>query len=442
MKLISRLLLYIFHELCSLIGGALVIIGILFPFNASGIVNVRNGETFTRDIFGLPIPEPPLWVSNIPLLAGPLSFISKFFSLHGLAVLGVASILWVTGITIYSKGSKNATQQKEAKKLTKDSSDRLIMTSEELNKVADQIGEAMVKNLQYHTTHDDENLSETPAKTLPERARAKYTEAFLKAGISHLLVIKDRPGMVTQIINPPYPRPPLERMTKEELEKTADQVGQAMVKNLQYHTTHDEIKNDRDVANSGDTTELAANDQKPPQNHTKRLVSLISTEGKTKEQIKLEAKRTYQKFLQSSQQKPQESPQPQSSEDGMTDKEFQDLADQLGQAMVKNLQHNTTHDDMNTASIEEKLAKLDKEYPFVPSTNAGRLFSMVRRMKAEKEMGIPINYRSSRIISVNLPLKESKKANEMSEQEWESFYKNLSEQLEMGYPELYRKAVG
>ena len=83
--------------------------------------------------------------------------------------------------------------------------------------------------------------------------------------------------------------------------------------------------------------------------------------------------------------------------------------------------------------VKKQLAKLNKEYPLVPHTNAGRLFSTVRRMKAEKETGIPINYRSGFAISV----KTGKSANKMTEQEWENFYKDLSEALKRDYPELY-----
>ena len=45
-------------------------------------------------------------------------------------------------------------------------------------------------------------------------------------------------------------------------------------------------------------------------------------------------------------------------------------------------------------NIEEQLRTLDEKYPLVPYTHAGRLFSTVRRMKAEKEMGIPIEHRT------------------------------------------------
>lgn len=85
--------------------------------------------------------------------------------------------------------------------------------------------------------------------------------------------------------------------------------------------------------------------------------------------------------------------------------------------------------------IKEKLTKLNKEYPLVPHTGAGRLSSMVRRMKAEKEMGIPINYRLGAAISVET----GKAANKMTEQEWEKFYKDLCDQLKRDYPELYQR---
>jgi hypothetical protein len=89
--------------------------------------------------------------------------------------------------------------------------------------------------------------------------------------------------------------------------------------------------------------------------------------------------------------------------------------------------------DKDTPSLEERLAKIDKEFPLVPHTGAGRLSSSVRRMKAEKEMHIPINLRSGFAISA----KTGKAADKMTEQEWEAFYKDMCEQLRRDYPELY-----
>lgn len=85
--------------------------------------------------------------------------------------------------------------------------------------------------------------------------------------------------------------------------------------------------------------------------------------------------------------------------------------------------------------IKKLLAKLNKKYPLVPHTGAGRLFSMVRRMKAEKKLGIPISFRSGFAISVET----GEVANEMTKRKWENFFKNLCEQLKKDYPELYNR---
>jgi hypothetical protein len=82
-----------------------------------------------------------------------------------------------------------------------------------------------------------------------------------------------------------------------------------------------------------------------------------------------------------------------------------------------------------------QLEKLAKENPLVPHTDAGRTFSMVRRMKAEKKMGIPITLRSGFAISTE----NGKAANAMSEEEWEEFYDALSKHLRRNYPGLYAR---
>jgi S-ribosylhomocysteine lyase LuxS involved in autoinducer biosynthesis len=86
-------------------------------------------------------------------------------------------------------------------------------------------------------------------------------------------------------------------------------------------------------------------------------------------------------------------------------------------------------------AVKKLLDKLNEKYPLVPHTGAGRLFSMVRRMKAESELKIPMGLRTGFGISVET----GKAANEMTEQEWEKFYKDLRGQLEKEYPELYSK---
>ncbi len=84
-------------------------------------------------------------------------------------------------------------------------------------------------------------------------------------------------------------------------------------------------------------------------------------------------------------------------------------------------------------TLKNQLETLAKEYPLILHTEAGRTFSMVRRMKAEKTMGIPINLRSGFAIST----KTGKAANAMAEEEWEEFYSALSERLGDDHPELY-----
>jgi hypothetical protein len=54
---------------------------------------------------------------------------------------------------------------------------------------------------------------------------------------------------------------------------------------------------------------------------------------------------------------------------------------------------------MDKKTLEDELEKLSKEYPLELHTEARRIFSMVRRMNAEKKMGIPISFRSGFAIS-------------------------------------------
>ena len=82
-----------------------------------------------------------------------------------------------------------------------------------------------------------------------------------------------------------------------------------------------------------------------------------------------------------------------------------------------------------------QLEKLARENPLVSYTDAGRTFSMVRRMKAEKKMRVPISLRSGFAIST----KNGKAANAMTEDEWEEFYDALSEYLRRDYPDLYAR---
>jgi hypothetical protein len=90
---------------------------------------------------------------------------------------------------------------------------------------------------------------------------------------------------------------------------------------------------------------------------------------------------------------------------------------------------------MDKQKLEDQVEMLDKEYPLVLHTDAGRTFSTVRRMKTEKTMGLPISLRAGSAISVET----GKAANEMTEDEWEEFYYALSERLNRDYPHLYKR---
>ena len=85
--------------------------------------------------------------------------------------------------------------------------------------------------------------------------------------------------------------------------------------------------------------------------------------------------------------------------------------------------------------IEKLVRMLNEKFPLTPHTNAGRLFTTVRRMKAEKEHGIPVNRRTGFAISVE----KGKPANELEESKWEAFYSSLCDQLKRDYPELFKE---
>ena len=61
-----------------------IISGITFLLIHSFIVTRSSNEDFARDIFGFPIPHPPVWTSYIPFVGSILGFVFEFFSFHGL----------------------------------------------------------------------------------------------------------------------------------------------------------------------------------------------------------------------------------------------------------------------------------------------------------------------------------------------------------------------
>lgn len=86
-------------------------------------------------------------------------------------------------------------------------------------------------------------------------------------------------------------------------------------------------------------------------------------------------------------------------------------------------------------SLKRALKKLDEDYPIVSHTRAGRLSSTVRRMKAEKEQGIPISCRTGRTILTT----NGRRLSDLTEVEWEETFAALSTALEQSYPEMYRQ---
>lgn len=78
---------------------------------------------------------------------------------------------------------------------------------------------------------------------------------------------------------------------------------------------------------------------------------------------------------------------------------------------------------------------LDAPTPLVPHTAAGRLFSSVRRMKAEKEQALPVNRRTGFVVEATT----GKPANALTEAEWDDLYETLCRRLKHEYPDLHQR---
>ena len=89
----------------------------------------------------------------------------------------------------------------------------------------------------------------------------------------------------------------------------------------------------------------------------------------------------------------------------------------------------------NENSKAELLNKLNKDFPTTIHTGIGALYTTVRRMKAEKELNLPIAWRIGSAISVET----GKRGNEMNELEWNKFYKDLCENLKRDYPSMHKR---
>lgn len=89
----------------------------------------------------------------------------------------------------------------------------------------------------------------------------------------------------------------------------------------------------------------------------------------------------------------------------------------------------------NFYSLEKRTENIMKECVLIPYTRSSRLFSSVRRMKAEKELNVPFSRRTGFVIST----KTGNRTNEMAEEEWEKFYEALSNELKTDYPDIYAR---
>jgi hypothetical protein len=86
-------------------------------------------------------------------------------------------------------------------------------------------------------------------------------------------------------------------------------------------------------------------------------------------------------------------------------------------------------------SFEDRRDKILNEYVLIPHTRSSRLYSTVRRMKAEKELAVPFDQRNGFVISTGTGLR----TNEMAKKEWEGFYEALSNELKTDYPDIYAR---
>jgi len=105
-------------KLFQILGGAFIVSGLLFLLIHNNIFTISPDESFARDLFGLPIPNPPLWVSNVPRFGWGIGIIFEYFSIHGLAGITVTGFLFFIGgvfINIADKkdGKRNKQQEVE-----------------------------------------------------------------------------------------------------------------------------------------------------------------------------------------------------------------------------------------------------------------------------------------------------------------------------------------
>ena len=90
--------------------------------------------------------------------------------------------------------------------------------------------------------------------------------------------------------------------------------------------------------------------------------------------------------------------------------------------------------DQSNPTLEERLAQIQRDYPLQGYTGASCLITSIRRMRAERQQQIPIHLRTGFPVSVEF----GKAANQLNEEQWESFYESLCAKLKRKYPEACR----
>lgn len=86
-------------------------------------------------------------------------------------------------------------------------------------------------------------------------------------------------------------------------------------------------------------------------------------------------------------------------------------------------------------TTEEKVDYVEKTFPLNPKTDFDRLFTRVRRMKAEKEFEIPMNQR----IGFTFSVRTGENLSGISEEAWNMLFAMLSDQLKRQHPDTWRR---
>ena len=90
-------------EIRKILGSIFITVSVIFLLADSFIVTVTSGESFSRDLFGFVVPNPPTWTSFIPYMGYFVDFLYQFISIHGLVQLVIFSVILGIGILLKDK---------------------------------------------------------------------------------------------------------------------------------------------------------------------------------------------------------------------------------------------------------------------------------------------------------------------------------------------------